>query len=1082
MLSRYRISRRQFLNPNNKVEITDVERETLLGADGEEYDLLRCYMDDVGDFNGGDTLLGVCEIPVMHTTYADRTDVFNFTDKMVITGISDEEKTINFYVNKYADLEINTIALQEIVPNYNNPNDTETWVYVYFFNSHYFSNPDLVTADEEESEDYNLLRAPIHLYIDYYDNNGALQTAKFIGDSIEYISITTLRISVDSFPDDLMTILFGDTSSLSPTSGITGDTSNLTFYRNAFKYSDIDFFSLFWDRPLQLMQIPLVQTFDTNMYQEDAMENFIADEEKKAIGTISDYEKDVYVPVTAGFEPVYKIIFNFHFREHRGDNWTVSSEGNWNGTMTNFNGTYDVLSLMGKSKDNKYAYFSYNKTDTPYDESFQSDLTSYLDFTNEDIRYQKNKVKKSFLRLSFYDSTNPASQNLLAYSTIFVDSGTLLTKYSKHFEDSPYSAISYDTDGDYLSTAQKLSGIRVNREPYNTMLPNSTTEDIEDVRLSSQLVVQDKYNSTSSSEGFYLYLWKSEDNGAEPRDIYMKAEFNHAGYGRTIPLMLPYWDYDDASGSRGYRRVKTFEEICSDWNIIPTPDDEPSIVSGYSLKTYLRYSYVRFKCQYDKSSKQYVYYPNVDVYNDMNDTIQHDANTLIFNLYEARMGEISKDTATRSYDYDCDSLEASLSFTYGTIPIDGGTVYPSLTWTMYATDKETGQNRTFTQDNTPNADVYYEVTYTDGSKGDATGAVTADATTETSKRTIAVVKAYVYIPDCDCVGAEDECYCVGEGETRKCYRVITAEVYQYADYEEYCGADEFDCDDMEDMILPCYGCGSVDESGKCVCDEDYSRTLSFSAHIVCEKNNVQSKDYYFDGANEENGVDWSIEWNIELTSEINEGDVCICPFGSDTIEHCKSVSVTSTKQYYGESYDDVVVLGTVTATINVGGLTTSREFVVSQYTAMVELGDVSANCNVLIPGDEGDSVALSEFELDCAVSIICGSSRVVIHTTDSGNCEKYGITVEYRLVNCDYAEIDGDRIVATATNDTGSIRSAGYLEMIVTVGDESISYTCDNIYQDVTSEIICDYGVPEIEIKEKSECDFGVPEIEIKKR
>ena len=42
-----------------------------------------------------------------------------------------------------------------------------------------------------------------------------------------------------------------------------------------------------------------------------------------------------------------------------------------------------------------------------------------------------------------------------------------------------------------------------------------------------------------SGEGFNLYLFRQDapiEN--EPQDIYMKVEFNHAGYGRTIPLIF----------------------------------------------------------------------------------------------------------------------------------------------------------------------------------------------------------------------------------------------------------------------------------------------------------------------------------------------------------------------------------------------------------------------------------------------------------------------------------------------------------------------------------------------------------------
>ena len=58
-----------------------------------------------------------------------------------------------------------------------------------------------------------------------------------------------------------------------------------------------------------------------------------------------------------------------------------------------------------------------------------SDLVGLLDFTNNDVYYQKSKLAKSFLRLSYYDSTDPQTQTLLATSTVFVDEHALFKKY-----------------------------------------------------------------------------------------------------------------------------------------------------------------------------------------------------------------------------------------------------------------------------------------------------------------------------------------------------------------------------------------------------------------------------------------------------------------------------------------------------------------------------------------------------------------------------------------------------------------------------------------------------------------------------
>ena len=53
------------------------------------------------------------------------------------------------------------------------------------------------------------------------------------------------------------------------------------------------------------------------------------------------------------------------------------------------------------------------------------------------------------------------------------------------------------------------------------------------------MIVNDEYDMTRSGEGFNLYLFREDapvEN--EVQNIYMKVEFNHAGIGRTVPLIF----------------------------------------------------------------------------------------------------------------------------------------------------------------------------------------------------------------------------------------------------------------------------------------------------------------------------------------------------------------------------------------------------------------------------------------------------------------------------------------------------------------------------------------------------------------
>ena len=360
-----------------------------------------------------------------------------------------------------------------------------------------------------------------------------------------------------------------------------------------------------------------------------------------------DLEKDVYYPVIKddnGFSDVYTLKFNLHFREHRGDNWLVDGNSFWNGVKQEKSGISIDNQITGDGV---------------------SDLLCFLDFNNNDIRYQKNKLKKSFLRLSFYDSMNPANQNMLGYSTIFLDSGNLFSKYVRYFETDGYKMIGYDKNnyGIYNIDNNAKKGIRVDRE-YSFD---------EEHRLSSQFVVKNKNTSTASSEGFYLYLWKDNES-VLPQDLYMKVEFNHAGYGRTIPFMMPYWDKQKWNNEKS--GIKTFDKILNDWkskkytyknkdkdkpNDLKTEDEYLKLSEEerknylllevfewkvnntetdghYGMRQYMKFSYIHLKYKYDKDNDKHIYYLDPETYGNIDFPNGKDGNKeIVINLYEAKV-------------------------------------------------------------------------------------------------------------------------------------------------------------------------------------------------------------------------------------------------------------------------------------------------------------------------------------------------------------------------------------------------------------------------------------------------------------
>jgi hypothetical protein len=139
--------------------------------------------------------------------------------------------------------------------------------------------------------------------------------------------------------------------------------------------------------------------------------------------------------------------------------------------------------------------------------------------------YRKSKVSKSFLRFSYYTSKDPVEQKLLYYSTSFLDTTALYGKFMKQF----------------LLRASLL-GKKELSVPIVFFDNNSAS-----ARLDTEIVIENEYNMMTSSEGFNIYLFRDDaekvDSGNTYRTIYMKVEFNHAGNGKTIPMII--WPHDD---------------------------------------------------------------------------------------------------------------------------------------------------------------------------------------------------------------------------------------------------------------------------------------------------------------------------------------------------------------------------------------------------------------------------------------------------------------------------------------------------------------------------------------------------------
>lgn len=298
----------------------------------------------------------------------------------------------------------------------------------------------------------------------------------------------------------------------------------------------------------------------TNLFQETVLKKeYVDDVVNSAIPEINDYEKNIIKPYIQrnenSFERASNIIFNLHFRDRTKngiltDNWVTDDSKGWN----------------------------------EYDSIDKSDLLYYLGFDKDDVYYQKMKLQKSFLRLSFYDSNDPMNQSLLFYSTIFIDTGDLFGKYNKLKTQA--------IDGEISGVDSESDVMLIDKDGFE--------------RISSQFIVTDRFNTDKSSEGFYLYLFNKTLPKKEPLPIYMKVEFNHAKYGKTIPFLY----FTDGKVKTTYVKSENGGKLVD-------------------MKSYFRDLHIELNVRYDENTRSYIYY--LPYNNTSNGT------DIIFNLFEPKI-------------------------------------------------------------------------------------------------------------------------------------------------------------------------------------------------------------------------------------------------------------------------------------------------------------------------------------------------------------------------------------------------------------------------------------------------------------
>lgn len=496
-----------------------------------------------------------------------------------------------------------------------------------------------------------------------------------------------------------------------------------------------------------VLPIQLGNGIGNNLLQQDIVTNqFYEVEREKSINSIVDMEKDVYHPCVYDSElndcknpenltEVTEIIFNLHLRTRNMDTWEVNEEegtgrniGLTNWFITDYpyyfrkndiNTVYenDVKILDDGAAPTEIIWNDEDKPDdSPKTNNYEqinsaitlewkdetkplkeqginlfetSDLLYFMKFDDDDIFYQKSKVAKTFLRLSFYDSPNPKTQSLLYYSTIFLDEGDLFKKYINNTKTRDgkefievcrlgYENMSGDTSIQFNwseCSGNASNSISVSREyvprydewgeepditkaldVHDKLIPKSR----DDKRLGLQFKVTNRYQTDDSSDGFYVYIFKDFTLPFKERSIYMKVELNHAGLGKTIQFMYPrvfstenenetftHLTVSNAIAGEG-NDAKKYEIdpnnaylVLSDdnskaWNIkSKLAQNVSQFRQGYDLQDIYYQQYIEFKVIYDNINKRFCYYLPFD--NDYGENVPYRGTKMILNLWELKI-------------------------------------------------------------------------------------------------------------------------------------------------------------------------------------------------------------------------------------------------------------------------------------------------------------------------------------------------------------------------------------------------------------------------------------------------------------
>ncbi len=283
---------------------------------------------------------------------------------------------------------------------------------------------------------------------------------------------------------------------LSENEWVTGS----TYTNKAISFPYTEFFNDtdFWNRvsiasytDALVIPITLEKDYADGLLQEETVNNqFVDIVKEEVVPSVLNGEKVVIKPISGNLDNaddsghvsgIMEVRLTPIFRVHSGDSWSIDETKAW----TN----YEV--------NDRFSY-----------QDVSGSTLADLNFTDDDIAFQKEKIAKSFLRLSLYNSRAVGEQQLLWYSTIFMDTNDIYDQYVKL---APEKAKMAPNDDTYIAK-----------------------------KIKCEFTFTDRYDDKHSSEGYYIYTFPEYIGPyLSGTTVYLRVDFNHAGYGKTIPLIVP---------------------------------------------------------------------------------------------------------------------------------------------------------------------------------------------------------------------------------------------------------------------------------------------------------------------------------------------------------------------------------------------------------------------------------------------------------------------------------------------------------------------------------------------------------------